>query len=254
MKTRGVVSATLLLTFSTSLAWAVFGIGDVVIDPTNLIQTTVTALNSVKEVANQAKSLVNEATQIANQIKQLENDVTNLTQIPLHMSNELHDVLTQYQEVMSQVQGLSYDYHSIRDQFERLFSAPRSGQPVSLPSYTAQLMTQIRQASGQAVQAQAILQRLASQRSAMKRALAASESARGNLEVQQASNQLSGVLAAQQANLLEVLTTTSRAQVSFIAAQTALDEAARANADNAMRNWGVCSSCNEGLRALPSLR
>ncbi len=245
--------ATLLLSLAASAAFGVFGIGDVVIDPTNLVQTTLTAVNTARSVAQQATALVKQATQIANQIKQLENDATNLVTIPVQMSAELTAVLGQYQALLRQAEGLAYDYSSVRDHYERLFDAARRGRLTSLPGYTAQLMTQLRQASGQAVQSQAILQRLSSHQGTLRRALAASEAAQGNLAVQQAGNQLSGVLATQQADLLHLLSTTGRAQVSLLAAQAALDDAARANAQGAMQGWGVCQHCKAGLRAFPRL-
>jgi P-type conjugative transfer protein TrbJ len=234
-------------------AYAIFGIGDVVLDPTNLIQNTLTATNAIRQVAQQAQQLTNEATQIANQIQQIQQGTTNLARLPLALSQELAGLLGQYQQYLSQAQGIAYQYSTVQGQFDRLYGALQRRQPQHMVVYAQQLVAQLRQASGAAMQSQAVVERLAAGRTSLQRVLAASEAASGNLEVQQAGNQLVGVLATQQAQLIELMATTGRAQTSLIAAQATFDEASRSNAVHAMTGWGRCDSCGQGLRALPKL-
>ena len=242
-----------LLALEAGPAYALFGVGDVVLDPTNLIQNTLTATNMIRQVAQQAQQLANEATQITHQIQQIQQGATNLVRLPLAMSGELADILAQYQQLLQQSQGIAYQYSAVQGQFERLYGALQRPQPSDMVGYAQQLATQLRQASGAAMQSQAMVERLAAGRASLRRALASSESAAGNLQVQQAGNQLTGVLATQQAQLIELIAATGRAETSMLAAQATLDEAARTNAAHAMQGWGRCDSCGQGLKALPKL-
>jgi P-type conjugative transfer protein TrbJ len=52
-----------------------------VIDPTNLVQNIIAAIENITEVAQQVEQLTNEATQIANQIQQLEDMVNQASQL-----------------------------------------------------------------------------------------------------------------------------------------------------------------------------
>jgi type IV secretion system protein TrbJ len=234
-------------------AYAIFGVGDVVLDPTNLIQNTLTAANMIRQVAQQAQQLTNEATQIANQMQQIQQGATNLARLPLAMSQELADLLGQYQQILGQAQGIAYQYGAVQGQFERLYGALQRGQPRDMVVYAQQLVAQLRQASGAAMQSQAVVERLAAGRASLRRALAASEAATGNLQVQQAGNQLAGMLATQQAQLIELIAATGRAETSLLAAQATLDEASRTNSAHAMQGWGRCDGCGQGLTALPKL-
>lgn len=234
--------------------YAIGGVGDVVVDPTNLIQNTLTATNSLRQVAQQAQMISNQIQQIAHAYTQVRQGVTNLTAIPLQLSNEISQLMDEYNRLLQEAQGITYQYNAVRGQFERLYDAARNGNGMNMLGYTNQLISQLRQAAGTAMQSQGVVTRLRSEQSALRRALAASESAQGNLAVQQAGNQVAGVIAEQQAQLIELIAASERTQTSFLAAQAALDEASRANAQRTMQGWGTCTDCADaGVRELPKL-
>ncbi|PWG74457.1 P-type conjugative transfer protein TrbJ, partial [Enterococcus hirae] len=52
-------------------AHAIFGIGDIVIDPSNLAQNILTAANTLEQINNQVKQLQNEADMLINQATNL---------------------------------------------------------------------------------------------------------------------------------------------------------------------------------------
>lgn len=242
------LTSTLLL--SASAAWAVFGVGDVVIDPTNLIQTTLSALNTAKAVAQQAIQLTNEATQIQNQMRGLANQARDLTASPLQLSTELQGILAQYQGVLRTAEGLSYDYSAIRQQADTLLTTAAS----SGTAGSGHMLEQLRTAIGHAMQAQAVVQTLSSQQAALQRALSASQAASGNLAVQQAATQLHGVLATQQATMIELLAAPGREHSSALAAQAVADAQAKKHAADALKDWGRCDNCASlGSTELPRL-
>ena len=66
-------------------ARAIFGVGDIVLDPSNLIQNIMTAARALEQINNQIRSLQNEAQMLMNEAK-------NLTSLDFSALNELRDV------------------------------------------------------------------------------------------------------------------------------------------------------------------
>src|SRR5713101_2957752 len=106
---------------------AVFGVGDVVIDPTNLMQNTLTALRTLQTTVNQATQIANEVQMIANQVQQLANEARNLASLPTSLLGDLQGQLRGYTTTLNQAQGLSFHVGSIAPQFEHLYAT--FGQP-----------------------------------------------------------------------------------------------------------------------------
>lgn len=80
-----VAVAALVTVFPAPRAKALFGIGDIVLDPSNLAQAVAQVANQVQqlandaiEIANQGTQIINQGTQIANQIQQIELTIRNL--------------------------------------------------------------------------------------------------------------------------------------------------------------------------------
>ena len=48
-----------------------FGVGDIVLDPTNLVQNTLTAVRTLEQINNQIRQLQNEAQMLINQARNL---------------------------------------------------------------------------------------------------------------------------------------------------------------------------------------
>jgi P-type conjugative transfer protein TrbJ len=218
---------------------AVLGVGDVVIDPTNLVQNALTAVRTLQTTINQATQIANEVRMITNQVQQLANEARNLAALPTSLLGDLQGQLRGYTTTLSQAQGLSFQLGNLAPQFEHLYAT--FGQPArssaSLLQQATQWTQQLRQASTAAMQVQSVWERLTGQQTQLQTALTASDTASGNLQVSQATNQLLGVMAEQQASLQQILAASGRAEASLIATQAAYDDAARANAAHFMEGF-----------------
>lgn len=218
---------------------AVFGVGDVVIDPTNLIQNSFTALRTLHTTINQATQIANDVRMIANQVQQLANEARNLASLPTSLLGDLQGHLQGYTATLSQAQGLSFQLSSIAPQFEQLYAT--FGQPArtsaGLLQQASQWTQQLRHASAAAMQVQSVWERLSGQQTQLQTALTTSDTASGNLQVSQATNHLLGVIAEQNASLQQILAASSRAEAALIATQAAHDDAARANAAHFMEGF-----------------
>ena len=68
-------------------AHAIFGVGDIVLDPSNLVQNIMTAARALEQINNQIRQLQNEAQMLTNQAK-------NLTGLNFSALNELRSALS----------------------------------------------------------------------------------------------------------------------------------------------------------------
>ena len=263
MMTRSFMVGALGILLSVPHAsWALFGVGDVVIDPTNLVQNTLTAGNTIRNVAQGAQQVVHQVTQISNQVKAFEQDAKNFVSLPSDLSNQLTDLMGTYQHAMGTMQGISYQYTNTRRQFDDLYDTLTNPTmekllPMAQRALAAKLAQQSRDASRGAMEMQAITDSMNANQSIMRDAMSRVRSARGNLEVQQANGQLQGVVASQQQQLLQVVAASERLQTSVTAAQVTMDEMARQSATQAAgtaEDWSRCTGCDEGLTDLPVLR
>jgi len=231
-----IVALVTSLTTGPRLGHALFGVGDIVFDPTNLIQNTLTAIRTLQSNLNEATQIANDVRMIANQVQQLANEALNLATLPLSLLQDLQAQLQGYAAVLRQAQGLSFQLSAVAAQYEQLYGTV--GQPArssaALLQQASQWTQQLRQASATAMQVQSVWERLTGQQVQIQLALTASDTAGGNLQVSQATNQLLGVMAEQQGSLQQILAASSRAEASLLAMQAAQDEAARANAAHFM--------------------
>lgn len=111
MKRLGVMIMGAMLTYA--VAWPVQA-QFVVVDPLNLIQTTLTALRSLVQISNQLKSLANEAIM-------LENEAKNLTSLNYNGLNRLLATLEATNRLLAQAQGLSLVLARTQAQFAQQY-------------------------------------------------------------------------------------------------------------------------------------
>jgi P-type conjugative transfer protein TrbJ len=211
----------------------------VVIDPTNLVENTFTALRTLQSNINEATQIANQVRQIAHQVQHLANDALNLATLPLSLLQDLQGQFQGYTTLLRQAQGVSFQLSAVAAQFDQLYGT--FGHPArtsaGLLQQAGRWTQQLRDASTAAMQVQSVWERLTGQQTQLQNALSASERASGNLQVSQATNQLLGVLAEQQASLQQILAASSRAEAALIAMQAAQDDAARANAAHFMEDF-----------------
>src|SRR3546814_10913467 len=97
MKKRLVAAAiaAMLCTATAHAQW-------VVVDPTNLVQNTLTAIRTLKQINNQIQQLQNEAQMLMNQAR-------NLASLPSSVVNQLRANLATTERLIAQARGLAYD-------------------------------------------------------------------------------------------------------------------------------------------------
>jgi P-type conjugative transfer protein TrbJ len=210
--------AVVLMT--TRGASAQFG-ASIVLDPSNLIENTVTALNSVKTAVTtaamyvrQGEALINDYNIIVNQIKQYETMVTNLQRIPQGL-NFVDSVLAYGNKLtglLNTAQGLSYDGDRVTKEFAALYIEAQTVASGDLSLVREKFLTARMQAAGTAVQVQAIRANMSDIFTRLCALLDGSWKAQGNLDSQQ--------IAAQQ----QALTLTTLQQIQAL--QTTADRLA----------------------------
>ena len=82
-------------------AYALFGVGDVVIDPTNLAQNILTAARTLEMINNQITQLQNEAQMLINQGR-------NLANLPHSSLARLRSIMQQTEDLLGEAQRVGY--------------------------------------------------------------------------------------------------------------------------------------------------
>ena len=99
--------AAMLCTATAHAQW-------VVIDPTNLVQNTLTAIRTLEQINNQIQQLQNEAQMLMNQAR-------NLASLPSSVVNQLRANLATTERLIAQARGLAYDVTNLDREFARLY-------------------------------------------------------------------------------------------------------------------------------------
>src|SRR3989475_4214763 len=105
MKKRLVAAAiaAMLCTATAHAQW-------VVIDPTNLVQNTMTAIRTLEQINNQIRQLQNEAQMLMNQAR-------NLASLPSSVVGQLRANLATTERLIAQARGLAYDVTNLDREF-----------------------------------------------------------------------------------------------------------------------------------------
>jgi len=99
-------AAIIPMVFATP-AHAIFGFGDIVIDPTNLIQNALTATRTLQQVTDQARML--------------RNQVTQMTRLGIYVGEDFERTLSELNRLTHQARGLTYRIDEIERVFEMHF-------------------------------------------------------------------------------------------------------------------------------------
>jgi type IV secretion system protein TrbJ len=86
----------------------------VVVDPTNLVQNTLTAVRTLEQINNQIQQLQNQAQSLINQGR-------NLASLPFNVVNRLRSTLASTQQLITRAQGLAFQVQSMDQQFAQLY-------------------------------------------------------------------------------------------------------------------------------------
>lgn len=84
------------------------------VDPTNLVQNTLTAIRTLEQINNQIQQLQNEAQMLMNQAR-------NLASLPSSVVGQLRANLATTERLIAQAMGLAYDVRNLDREFQRLY-------------------------------------------------------------------------------------------------------------------------------------
>lgn len=230
---RASIAGAALLAVTTMPAFAQFGFGGIVYDPTNYAQNLLTAERELQQVNNEILSLENQATSLINQAR-------NLASLPYSALSSLDQSITQTEQLLTNAQRIAYSVSSIDQAFTQSY-------PTSYPTGTSsqQLIAdaQTRWQNALAgfqdamhVQAGAV-QNLDSTRTQIDALVGTSQSATGALQASQSGNQLIALQTKQLADLTGVMAAIARAQSLEAARTIESQEQAQAQTTNFL-NYG----------------
>ena len=222
MKTR-VLSVSLAAVLAGSLLVVQPATAFTVIDPTNLIQNTLTAIRTLEQINNQVRQLQNEAQMLINQAR-------NLAGLDYNVVNRLRSTLATTERLIAEAQGLVYDVAHMDQEFARLYpheyAASVSGDRMAQDARERWRHTLDGLHTAMRVQAQ-VSQNLSEDESVLADLVAQSQSAGGALQAMQATNQLLALQAKQAIQAQQLQLTQDRAASLELARQAAATERAR---------------------------
>lgn len=255
---RSIVTALLLSTAlilgTVKPSPALFGVGDIVFDPSVFGQTVLSVKTGYDQYAAQLRDYAQQLQQYKEMLTHTVQGAQNLVATPLNLVADMDDLYQRYQSTMQTAQTIGYQAANARAQFEALYNGQGSVTSSALLAKIRQMAAQQRAADAEAARMQALRERANATHAQMRRAMEAVRAAQGNLAVQQAQGQLAAVVATQQQQTTEMLAASLRASTSFQAQQQTLHEIASLDAQRAMVGWSDCPSCGTALRTFPTFR
>jgi P-type conjugative transfer protein TrbJ len=216
-------AATALILAAAQPAYALFGVGDIVLDPTNLVQNTLTAVRTLEQINNQVQQLQNEAQMLSNQAR-------NLARLDFNVVSRLREALARSEQLIAEAQGLAYDVQSLDSEFARLYpdeyAATVSGDQMYRDARERWEHTLDGLHTAMRMQAQ-VSRNLSEDESALTDLVGQSQSATGALQAMQATNQLLALQAKQSIQAQQLQLTQDRSTSLELARQAAASEHAR---------------------------
>ena len=195
----------------------------VVIDPTNLVQNTLTAIRTLEQINNQIQQLQNEARMLTNQAR-------NLASLPFNVVSRLRSNLATTQRLIARAKGMAYDVARMDQDFQRLYpeqyAATVSGDQMYRDTQERWKNTLNGLQTTMQMQAQ-VSQNLGEDESVLADLVGKSQSAEGALQAMQAMNQLLALQAKQSIQSQRLQITQDRAASLELARQAAATERAR---------------------------
>lgn len=202
-----------------------------VFDPSNYSQNLLTAARALQQINNQIQSLQNEAQMLINQGK-------NLTKIDFPQLQELQQRLSQIDRLMGQAQGIDFRVDQLDDKFRQLFpdSFPQAFTRDQQIATAKQRLDNEMAAFRHAMTVQSgIVENVHDDAQTLKALVDKSQGAEGELQAQQATNQLLALATKQQLQIQSLMAAQFRTQ-SLEAARR--DQSAREGRERTTRFLG----------------
>ncbi|WP_042921637.1 P-type conjugative transfer protein TrbJ [Stutzerimonas kunmingensis] len=215
-----------LLVRATAILWAtVAGRADAitVIDPTNLVQNTLTAVRTLQMTNNQISQLHNETQMLLNQAR-------NLAALDFEVVNRLRHSIAQSNRLLAQADGLAYQIARLDEAFSRVYPAQYAASTTGsqMAAESIERWSHARDGVHTALRMQAQLTHdLDSDEAVLTDLVAQSQSAVGALQATQATNQLLALQAKQVIQAQQLSIAQNRAASIDQARQVAAEQKAR---------------------------
>jgi len=179
---------------------ALLGVGDVVIDPTNLVQNILTATHTLEQINNQIQQLQHEAQMLVNQAE-------DLKRLDYASTQHLKRLLERIETLMREAGEVTYEVEQSERQYRKAF--PDSYEDLSNEEIVAEAADQwriSRDAFRASIQVQSgIVTSIADARETLTDLVGESQAATGNLSVAQAGNQLVALSVEQQMQMQQLM-------------------------------------------------
>jgi P-type conjugative transfer protein TrbJ len=189
-------------------AQALFGLGDIVYDPTNHAENILTAARSLEQINNQVQQLANEAQMLINQAQ-------NLANLPTSIAGELQGSLSQVDQLIRDAQGIAYDLSEIDGAYRELFPEEYadSVSTSDILHDARESWKLAREGFRHALEVQAeVVGEIRNDAATLDRLVGESQGAVGNLQAVQVGNQLTALAAKQSMQLQSLLAASARAE------------------------------------------
>lgn len=206
---RRIIAALLLAAAPMAIAppaHAIFGVGDIVIDPSNLAQNILTAANTLEQINNQVKQLQNEADMLINQ-------ATNLVRTGYNPQADINRLLNEISVLMDRARSISYVVSETDRLFQENFPEDYSAWSRTQMANAAEMQwVSARSAFNDTLLVQSqIVQTLKADTSSLDAMLAETAIAEGNLSVSQTGNQIAALGVKQTMQMQEMMAAQYRA-------------------------------------------
>jgi P-type conjugative transfer protein TrbJ len=221
----------------------------VVLDPTNLVENIISALQNTQTVLNQI-------TQISHEVQSLAYQAQNLQSMPASVSNSvIGQYTTQFGQLvaaMQSINGIAQNVATLTGQYNATFPNTALAQgPLSNANIMSQLTTWLNQSrsvyqGAYNTQAQ-VMASLPADSTNVQTLLRTSGSSQGALDAIETGNQINGQVAAQLMKMNSQMATTNQAQLNWIAQQTQMIAQAQKTSQNAMVGYTAPSTAAANL-------
>ncbi len=203
-------------------AYAIFGFGDIVFDPSNYAQNLLTAARTLQQINNQIRQLQNEAQMLINQ-------ANNLANLPYSASAQIQARLYQIQTLIRSAEGIAFTIAQTEAAFAAYY--PENYETFSnleMVTHARVRWEQTRHALHDALVMHAQIANVVEADTAtLGTLMSESQSAVGNLQVTQAGNQLVALNVKQGLQTQQLLAAQYRAEAIDRARTVAIEEQAR---------------------------
>jgi P-type conjugative transfer protein TrbJ len=216
----------------------------VVVDPTNLVENIISALQNTQTVLNQI-------TQISHEVQSLAYQSQNLQSMPPSVSNNVvGQYTTQFGKLvtaMQSINGIAQNVATLTGQYNATYPNTALSQgPLSNANVMSQLtawLNQSRSVYQGAYNTQAqVIASMPADTANIRTLLQTSGSSQGALDAIETGNQINGQVAAQLMKMNSQMATTNQAQLNWIAQQTQMIAQAQKTSQSAMVGYTAAST------------